>query len=61
MQDWDQYGNEIIQIFMIQLMINMMLNYRDDFRAEREEAYKCMQLLSVMATQFTSSRKQIYR
>lgn len=61
MQDWDQYGNDIIQIFMVQLMISMMLNYKDDFRPERDEAFKCMQLLSVMATQFTSQRKSPYR
>ena len=39
----------------------MTLNFKDEFPKDRQEAFKCMRLLAVMAAQFTSSRKHIYR
>ena len=36
--DWDMYGNEIIQIFMVQLLISMQVNYKDDDPEVRGDA-----------------------
>lgn len=55
------YGNEIIQIFMVQLLISMQVNYKDEDSEVRSDAQKCMRCLAIIAAQFTSPKKHIYR
>jgi len=61
MSDWDQYGQTVTQILMIKLMVTMALNYRDADAANRRQAQQATQLLTVLALQFTTPRKVIYR
>ena len=45
---------------MIKLMITMVMNYKDENRANRRQSHQAMQLLTIMALQFATPRKVIF-
>jgi hypothetical protein len=61
MQDWDNFSNEILQIFIVRLMINLHFKFNDAKYANREDAIKSIKLLSKISTQFLSKEKPIYK
>lgn len=47
--DWDRISNEIVQIFMIKLIINMSEKYASPEARHQEDAFKSAKLLAVIA------------
>lgn len=61
MQDWDNFSNEILQIFIVRLMVNLHFKYNHNEFEKREDAIKSIKLLSKISNQFLSREKPIYK
>jgi len=61
MQDWDNFSNEILQIFIVRLMVNLHFKFNHSKSAIRQDAIKSIKLLSKISTQFLLREKPIYK
>ena len=50
MADYDQIGQEIIQVFLIRLLTNMVFKYKLTNPIHREEAFNSAKLLAILST-----------
>lgn len=59
--DYDTIVSEVIQVFIIKLIINLVVKYRSEDDKERRDALYSCKLLAIISTQFLEEKKPHYR
>ena len=61
MSGYDQIGLEIIQVFLLKLLINMVLKYRSTNEGHRRDAFNSAKLIALLSSQFFDKNKTHYK